>query len=66
MLKHVLVEAPNLKDLRPPSRTALAQVFQSLEGQEKGCEGVGLSAQLLMKVRYLVYLLEKEKSLSDE
>jgi len=66
MLKQVLVEISNLKDFRAEHRNTLPLIFKSLEKQHDLSQGgIGITAQLLMKIRYLIYLLAKEQNPCD-
>lgn len=59
MLKQVLVELPSLEATRG-QKQRLREVFETIVQRNRdGVGGKGLTAQLEMKVKYLVYLLSQ-------
>ncbi len=61
MLKQVLVETENLWDLRSEHRKTLQDIFEGLVSQSRQYHtGTTISAQLEMKIKYLIYLLSKK------
>ena len=60
MLKQILVETQNIWDLRSEQRNSLAEIFDGLVTQNRQYHtGAAISAQLEMKINYLIYLLGK-------
>jgi hypothetical protein len=62
MLKQVLVEIGSLGRLHATHHNSLTRIFEGIARQEdsKRASGFGMPAQLLMKVKYLIYLLAKQ------
>lgn len=63
MIKQVLVQLPNLQEFRSTNPKYFKNIFEGIIVRNRQVKnGSNLSASLQMKVKYLIYLIEKQKN----